>query len=284
MASGFDIYMVYRFVKDLSTPFDQTDAFRLGLVDKNGKKLRKAKTSEEKSAVGYYTRLIFNLKRILVKFGMKSAASNFAAALLLLKEENVDPDISYEELCDLLRESLAMYKDPEILEQLNEEIANSIGASAAPSTSPAGNVAIWDPILGQKRRRGRPPAVGKPIDGISSLKRAARKVVGEEFKSIRQMRAERDDHVKSMKWKKFQAVDSDGFKIHGQWHHKSGDGRYELRQTGEHPTRGFAHTSKKTYWSVHDTRGKPWQGSYENLKKAKEAVSDHVMRTKNENI
>ncbi len=42
VGSTVNLYLLYRIVKDLSTPFDETDAFKAGLIDDKGKKLRKA--------------------------------------------------------------------------------------------------------------------------------------------------------------------------------------------------------------------------------------------------
>ena len=71
----------------MSTPFEEWDAYKLGLIDKNGKKLKQAKTSEEKEAMSLIYILARNLKRILEKlpFG-KSKLTSYAAALFLLKE------------------------------------------------------------------------------------------------------------------------------------------------------------------------------------------------------
>jgi hypothetical protein len=47
-----DTYYAYRFVKILSTPWDEMDAYEFGIIDENGKVLRKSRTlrtSEEKS-------------------------------------------------------------------------------------------------------------------------------------------------------------------------------------------------------------------------------------------
>ena len=49
MANVADTYMIYQVLKRLTTPFEETKAFELGLIDKNGKLLKKAKTSEEKN-------------------------------------------------------------------------------------------------------------------------------------------------------------------------------------------------------------------------------------------
>ena len=52
-------------LKKLVTPWIQTDAFRLGLIDADGTLLRSPKEPEEKSAYTLLDRLVFNLKRIL---------------------------------------------------------------------------------------------------------------------------------------------------------------------------------------------------------------------------
>ena len=44
MAKVADTYLIYQVLKRLTTPFDQTDAYELGLIDKNGKLLKKPKT------------------------------------------------------------------------------------------------------------------------------------------------------------------------------------------------------------------------------------------------
>ena len=90
MAKGVvDIFMVYQFLKRLTTPFNQTDAYKLGLIDAEGKRIKKAETSEERKAVGYFDRLVFNLKRLLGKVpGGKTQLASYAAALLLLREQD----------------------------------------------------------------------------------------------------------------------------------------------------------------------------------------------------
>jgi|TARA_R110000822_G_scaffold1367_4_gene6363 hypothetical protein len=84
---GMDLFLVYSFVKRLSTPFKETSAYKLGLIDEKGKTLKKASSKNEKNAMTYYDKLIFNLKRLLAKLtGVEGKMTTFAAALLLLKE------------------------------------------------------------------------------------------------------------------------------------------------------------------------------------------------------
>ena len=44
MGRAIDLLITYRVIKMLITPFEKTKAFQLGIIDKNGKVLRKAKT------------------------------------------------------------------------------------------------------------------------------------------------------------------------------------------------------------------------------------------------
>jgi hypothetical protein len=83
-----DLVYTLRFLRLLTTNFEDTTAFKLGLIDKEGKKLKKAETSEEKSAYNYFHRLVFNLKKLLAKVpGGKTKLASYAAALFLIKEK-----------------------------------------------------------------------------------------------------------------------------------------------------------------------------------------------------
>jgi len=86
-----DAFIAYKFIKILSTPFDQTDAYKLGIINADGKVLKKRKDlqgTNEKKAYTIFHQIGWNLKRILNKIpGTKSRFGSFAAALFLLKEE-----------------------------------------------------------------------------------------------------------------------------------------------------------------------------------------------------
>jgi hypothetical protein len=108
-----DLLFTYQFLKRLTTPFKETKAFELGIIDEDGKVLKKAKqltTSEEKKAYGYFDRLVFGLKRLLEKVpGGKSKFASYAAALYLIKEcANPKEHYSQEELAEGLLENLTM--------------------------------------------------------------------------------------------------------------------------------------------------------------------------------
>lgn len=90
MARIVDNLIAYRVLMMLVTPFEDSDAYKLGIIDKTGKNLIKSSelsTSEQKDAYTYLHRLVFNLKKILNKLpGGDSKLKNIVAALWLLKE------------------------------------------------------------------------------------------------------------------------------------------------------------------------------------------------------
>ena len=85
-----DTLITYRVIKLLVTPFERQEAFKQGIIDKDGnvlKKNKELKTDNEKKAYTYLHRFVFNLKRILKKVGLGSKLGSFAVALALLLKE-----------------------------------------------------------------------------------------------------------------------------------------------------------------------------------------------------
>ena len=92
VGGALNLYFIYKFLRILTTPFENTDAFKLGIIDEKGKILKKKsklKTIEEKDSYTMMHRLVWKLKRLMEKvpFG-KSRLASYAAALWLIKEEN----------------------------------------------------------------------------------------------------------------------------------------------------------------------------------------------------
>jgi hypothetical protein len=85
-----ELFITYKFIRLLVTPWKKTEAFDEGVIDNKGKLLIKSKdqTSAQKKTYTYFHKLVFNIKRILEKipFG-KGMIKSYAAALFLLKEE-----------------------------------------------------------------------------------------------------------------------------------------------------------------------------------------------------
>jgi hypothetical protein len=86
-ASILDSIAALRVAYLLITPIENTAAFKLGLLDADGKTIRKAETSEEKNSTSMLHRLCWNLKRMIgIIPGGKTRIGSLAAAYLLMKE------------------------------------------------------------------------------------------------------------------------------------------------------------------------------------------------------
>lgn len=101
-----DLYLVYSFIKRLTTPFTEWPAYTLGIIDANGNILKKRSTltGTEKDAFGVYDLMILRLKKLLAKVpGGQSRIANYAAALWLIKESKTLSE-SIDEVSDEILE------------------------------------------------------------------------------------------------------------------------------------------------------------------------------------
>ena len=136
MGRAIDLFVTYRFIKLLVTPFKETDAYKLGIIDQNGNRImpppsaggvRQTKpksldTIAEKSAYTILHKLVFNIKKIFEKVpGLRTKLGTYAAALFLLKDtfkESVDdPDMFEKEFMKYLKE-----QGFEIDDSISEEV------------------------------------------------------------------------------------------------------------------------------------------------------------------
>ena len=98
MSRVIDALIAYRLVKLLVTPFNKTDAYKLGIIDEKGKVLIKSKkitNQKQRKAYTLLIRFVFNLKKLLAKVGIRGPiGSAAAAAIAFFKEEYGDnPEI-----------------------------------------------------------------------------------------------------------------------------------------------------------------------------------------------
>jgi len=131
MGRAIDLFVTYRFIKLLTTPFEKTDAFKLGIIDENGNRIKDKttrkpvvvlNTSELKNAYTILHKLVFNIKKIFAKVpGLRTKVGTYAAALFLLKDtlrEHVsDPDVFEKEFIKYLKEN-KIELDREISEEV----------------------------------------------------------------------------------------------------------------------------------------------------------------------
>ena len=129
MASrAIDAFITFRFLKLLVTPFDKTEAFKLGIIDNRGKVLRRYKTLErieERQAYTILHRLVFNIKKLIEKIpGGKSRLASYAAALFLIKEHVNEYHDSDGKLIE--KEFYKYLKDNDLVEEDDGEIKEEV--------------------------------------------------------------------------------------------------------------------------------------------------------------
>ena len=131
MGRAIDLFVTYRFLKLLTTPFEKQDAYKLGIIDEKGNRIKKPKstkpavelaTSELKNAYTILHKLVFNIKKIFGKVpGLRTKVGTYAAALFLLKDtfkESVnDPDMFEKEFVKFLKEN-----NIELDDSISEEV------------------------------------------------------------------------------------------------------------------------------------------------------------------
>ena len=111
MGRAIDLFVTYRFIKLLTTPFEKTDAFKMGIIDKDGHRLpKKLYKIDERNAYTVLHKLVFNIKKIFAKVpGLRTKVGTYAAALFLLKDtfkEHVeDPKMFEKEFLKYLEEN-----------------------------------------------------------------------------------------------------------------------------------------------------------------------------------
>ena len=99
-----DMVYTFRFLRLLTMSWTDTDAYKLGIIDKDGKPLKKVADLgklEEKDAYTIFIRLVFNVKRLLEKVPLvgKSKLASYAAAFFLIKEHTA---LSERQIKDIL--------------------------------------------------------------------------------------------------------------------------------------------------------------------------------------
>ena len=100
-----DLVYTFRFLKLLVTKFEDTDAFKNGIIDGEGNRIKSKSiiTSTEKASYTSFHKLVFNIKKLLAKApGGSSRLASYAAALFLLKEKYT---LTNKQLDKILKES-----------------------------------------------------------------------------------------------------------------------------------------------------------------------------------
>jgi hypothetical protein len=129
----------------LVTNFEDTEAFKLGIIDKNGKSIRKANTlqsSQERDAYTYLNRLVFNVKKIINRLpGGESKMKSLVAALWLVKEHYESGNRStalmqekFDNIMKMMDNRVSLVEEEIIVKKFLDEdgaVANVTGAAVS---------------------------------------------------------------------------------------------------------------------------------------------------------
>lgn len=164
MSRIVDNIIAFKIIRMLVTPFTETPAFKLGIIDAHGNNLRKSNqfsTEDERNAYSYLNRLVFNMKRLIAKLpGGDNRVKSMAAALWLVKEHYESGNRTTSQMetkFKKIMESNVHLVEEEILvgKFIKEE-----GEGGAPTNNTSGPVATQEPKI-------YPNSKKKPIMGIA---------------------------------------------------------------------------------------------------------------------
>jgi hypothetical protein len=166
MSRIVDNLLAYKVLSMLVTNFEDTKAFKLGIIDKNGKNLKKVstlKTSEEKDSYTYLHRLVFNMKKIINKIGGENKLKSLVAALWLVKEYYESGSRStalmeekFDKVMKLLDNRVSLVEEEIIVTKFLKE--------EAPVNSTAG-VSVNEPVIKKKEiKKYQVMARRKPVN------------------------------------------------------------------------------------------------------------------------
>lgn len=170
-----DAYVTYRILKMLATPIESSQAYKLGIVDSDGKKIKNPVTGTEKDAYSLLQRFIFKVQRALMKSPDRNAKRllTVAAALSILREHNEDDldvydDYDVEALLDMYETDEKVQQQATLLEHntmtfrtFREEMGVAGGGVAGlgvenpskPNQAEPGRDPVFQPMIRRKKKK-----------------------------------------------------------------------------------------------------------------------------------
>ena len=138
MSRFVDTVVAYRLLRLLATPIERSDAFKLGIVDKDGEKIKEPLSQQELNAYSLLQRFVFKVQRALTRSPDRNAKRllTFAAAMAILKEYTEDDEENVDALLEVYMLDEEVIRQADLLESSNllsfrnyidEDAANAVG-------------------------------------------------------------------------------------------------------------------------------------------------------------
>ena len=158
MSRFIDTVITYRILRMLATPIERTDAFKLGLVDNDGKQIKEPVSQQELNATSLLQRFVFKVQRALSRSPDRNSKRllTFAAAMAILKEYTEDDEDNVEALLEVFMQDEDVIRQAELLENSNLlSFKNFMQEEAPANAAGGGNVAGIG--VGDQGEPGRDP-------------------------------------------------------------------------------------------------------------------------------
>ena len=178
MSRVIDNVIAFKVLRMLVTNFTDTEAFKLGIIDQHGNVLRKSNqfsTDAERNAFTYLHRLVFNLKKLINRFGGENRLKSMAAAIWLIRENYESGSKTTSQLEErfkkLMETNIHLVEEEIIVGRFLREDGMGVGAvGGAPTNNTSGPVATQEPKI-------YPKSKNKPIFGMARRKPLAVKEI-----------------------------------------------------------------------------------------------------------
>jgi len=175
MSRFVDTVVAYRLLRMLATPIERSDAYKLGVIDRDGKKLKEPQTQQELNAYSLLQRFVFQVQRALTRSPDRNAKRllTFAAAMSILREYTEEDEDNVEALLEVFMQDEAVIRQAELLESSNLiSFKNFMDEEAPANAAGGGNVAgigvgaqgepgrdprLMPMVRRKKKKRGRNP-------------------------------------------------------------------------------------------------------------------------------
>ena len=189
-----DNLIALRILSMLIKPFVETEAFKLGIIDKKGKNLIKPSfftTDEQRNAYTYLHRLVFNMKKIINKLpGGESKLKSLATAYFLIKEyyesNSRTTSLMEDRFHKLMEMDIVLAEETILIEKyiksLNEDggaggVSGGGGASAPGVANVTGTMVSTDPSTAPLLKKKDIDKYKKTNQGAVAMTRRNNKVM-----------------------------------------------------------------------------------------------------------
>jgi hypothetical protein len=148
-----DNIIAAKLLKLLTTPFEEMDAFKLGIIDKDGNRIRKPQTMEDERAYNMLVRFIINLKKIFMKKDSGLSLKSLRHSAFLVKEMDLSfEDMEDEELCEEITNILVTLEECDYVGDEYDFLFED-AVVGAPTTNTSGVAAKDNPMKPMLKRK-----------------------------------------------------------------------------------------------------------------------------------